>query len=52
MIMGTSQITFIWDIGQDVTPGAIYRIRHFGFHLYILGGKFPYIGNTTEFVVR
>uniref|UniRef100_A0A336ML87 Neutral ceramidase n=1 Tax=Culicoides sonorensis TaxID=179676 RepID=A0A336ML87_CULSO len=51
LIMGYSQITFYWEIDKNIKPGT-YRIRHFGYYVYILGGKFPYTGQTTTFLIR
>lgn len=50
-ILGLSDIEFSWDIGSDVQLGT-YRIRHFGYYRYILGGVYPYTGSTKTFIVE
>lgn len=49
-IMGLSEISFYWDISNDTVPGS-YRIKHFGWYQYILGGKYSYTGISKVFVV-
>lgn len=49
-ILGFSDIHIYWTIAADTLPG-IYRIRHFGYYKYILGGVFSYEGSTKTFVV-
>ncbi|XP_050099664.1 neutral ceramidase [Anopheles aquasalis] len=50
-ILGFSDIEFQWTIGPTVTVPGIYRIRHFGYYRYILGGVYPYVGVTNTFTV-
>lgn len=50
-ILGFSDTEFIWDIGQNTKLGT-YRIRHFGYYRYILGGVYPYTGSTKTFIVE
>lgn len=50
-ILGLSDIEFSWEIGPDVKLGT-YRIRHFGYYRYILGGVYPYTGSTKTFIVE
>ncbi|XP_055586308.1 neutral ceramidase [Uranotaenia lowii] len=50
-ILGLSDTEFTWEIGQDVKKGT-YRIRHFGYYRYILGGVYPYTGSTKTFIVE
>ncbi|XP_049537702.1 neutral ceramidase [Anopheles darlingi] len=49
-ILGFSDIEFQWTIGSATVPGT-YRIRHFGYYRYILGGVYPYVGITNSFTV-
>uniref|UniRef100_A0A2M4BFF7 Neutral ceramidase n=2 Tax=Anopheles marajoara TaxID=58244 RepID=A0A2M4BFF7_9DIPT len=49
-ILGFSDIEFQWTIGPVTVPGT-YRIRHFGYYRYILGGVYPYVGVTNTFTV-
>ncbi|XP_001658093.2 neutral ceramidase [Aedes aegypti] len=50
-ILGFSDIEFSWEIGPNVKLGT-YRIRHFGYYRYILGGVYPYTGSTKTFIVE
>uniref|UniRef100_A0A182MZX1 Neutral ceramidase n=1 Tax=Anopheles dirus TaxID=7168 RepID=A0A182MZX1_9DIPT len=50
-ILGFSDIEFSWTIGANTAPGT-YRIRHFGYYRYILGGIYPYVGATNTFSVN
>uniref|UniRef100_A0A182JAR3 Neutral ceramidase n=1 Tax=Anopheles atroparvus TaxID=41427 RepID=A0A182JAR3_ANOAO len=45
-----SDIELEWDITDQIEPGT-YRIQHFGYWRYILGGTFPYNGTTRNFYV-
>ncbi|EAT41312.1 AAEL007028-PA [Aedes aegypti] len=45
-----SDIEFEWDTGLDTDEG-IYRIQHFGYWRYILGGTYPYNGTTRNFSI-
>ncbi|XP_055525447.1 neutral ceramidase [Wyeomyia smithii] len=49
-ILGFSDVEFQWEIGPDCKHGT-YRIRHFGYYRYILGGIYPFTGSTKTFVV-
>ncbi|XP_058064206.1 neutral ceramidase [Anopheles bellator] len=49
-ILGFSDIEFYWTIGPNVEAGT-YRIQHFGYYRYILGGIYQYIGTTNPFTV-
>ncbi|ETN60612.1 ceramidase [Anopheles darlingi] len=46
-----SDIELEWEITDVVEPGT-YRIQHFGYWRYILGGTFPYNGTTRNFYVE
>ncbi|XP_058058756.1 neutral ceramidase-like [Anopheles bellator] len=46
-----SDIELEWEITDVVDPGT-YRIQHFGYWRYILGGTFPYNGTTRNFYVE
>ena len=50
LILGFSDVHIHWAIGPNTLPGE-YRIRHFGNYKYILGGIFPYEGQTRSFTV-
>ncbi|XP_065371278.1 neutral ceramidase [Calliphora vicina] len=50
LILGFSDVHIHWSIGPNTLPGE-YRIRHFGNYKYILGGIFPYEGQTHSFTV-
>lgn len=50
-ILGFSDTEFLWEIGPDTKLGT-YRIRHFGYYRYILGGVYPYTGSTKTFIVE
>ncbi|EAA04917.3 AGAP000973-PA [Anopheles gambiae str. PEST] len=50
-ILGFSDIEFSWTIGPNTLDG-LYRIRHFGYYRYILGGVYPYVGATNAFSVK
>ncbi|XP_063700264.1 neutral ceramidase [Culicoides brevitarsis] len=50
-IMGWSEISFFWNIADDAEEGT-YRIQHFGWYQYILGGKYRYSGTSREFIVE
>ncbi|XP_053665175.1 neutral ceramidase [Anopheles marshallii] len=50
-ILGFSDIEFSWMIGPTIPEGT-YRIRHFGYYRYILGGVYPYVGVTNTFTVE
>ncbi|XP_021703072.1 neutral ceramidase [Aedes aegypti] len=45
-----SDIEFEWDTGLDTDEG-IYRIQHFGYWRYILGGTYAYNGTTRNFSI-
>lgn len=49
-LSASSEVTIEWDVGTNVQPGE-YRIRHFGYYKYILGGIYPYDGVTNTFKV-
>ncbi|KAG5868796.1 hypothetical protein JTB14_019768 [Gonioctena quinquepunctata] len=49
-VKGSSEAEIQWKINEDVAPGT-YRIRHFGYYKYILGGIYPYEGKTKAFKV-
>lgn len=49
-LSASSEVTIEWDVGTQVEPGE-YRIRHFGYYKYILGGIYPYDGVTNTFKV-
>lgn len=49
-ILGFSDIEFSWTIASTTLAGT-YRIRHFGYYRYILGGIYPYVGTTNSFIV-
>ncbi|KAL9891718.1 neutral ceramidase isoform X1 [Glossina fuscipes] len=49
-IFGFSDAHIHWTIGANTLPGQ-YRIRHFGNYKYILGGIFPYEGQTQTFTI-
>uniref|UniRef100_A0A182I907 Neutral ceramidase n=1 Tax=Anopheles arabiensis TaxID=7173 RepID=A0A182I907_ANOAR len=46
-----SDIELEWEVPEQVDPGT-YRIQHFGYWRYILGGIFPYNGTTRNFTVE
>ncbi|XP_053680554.1 neutral ceramidase-like [Anopheles nili] len=46
-----SDIELEWEIADWIEPGT-YRIQHFGYWRYILGGTFPYNGTTRNFSVQ
>uniref|UniRef100_A0A182Q5C7 Neutral ceramidase n=1 Tax=Anopheles farauti TaxID=69004 RepID=A0A182Q5C7_9DIPT len=46
-----SDIELEWEIPDQVDPGT-YRIQHFGYWRYILGGIYPYNGTTRNFTVE
>lgn len=50
-ILGFSDIHFYWEITADTKPGT-YRIQHYGYYKYILGGTYPYNGSTRSFIVQ
>lgn len=50
-ILGQSDIEFYWGPIPDNTAPGSYRIRHFGYYRYILGGIYPYHGSTKTFIV-
>ncbi|XP_005183819.1 neutral ceramidase [Musca domestica] len=50
LILGFSDVHIQWRIGPNTLPGE-YRIRHFGNYKYILGGIFPYEGQTHSFTI-
>ncbi|CAH1154861.1 unnamed protein product [Phaedon cochleariae] len=50
-VKGSSEAEIRWHVTGNVEPGT-YRISHFGFYKYILGGVFPYDGTTRNFTVR
>ncbi|XP_029717621.2 neutral ceramidase [Aedes albopictus] len=45
-----SDIEFEWQTGPE-TDGGVYRIQHFGYWRYILGGTYPYNGTTRNFSI-
>ncbi|XP_065087047.1 neutral ceramidase-like [Ochlerotatus camptorhynchus] len=45
-----SDIEFEWETGPETAEG-IYRIQHFGYWRYILGGTYPYNGTTRNFSI-
>jgi len=50
LVLGFSDVSIDWKIGINTLPGE-YRIRHFGNYKYILGGIYPYEGETNTFIV-
>uniref|UniRef100_A0A182PKG1 Neutral ceramidase n=1 Tax=Anopheles epiroticus TaxID=199890 RepID=A0A182PKG1_9DIPT len=46
-----SDIELEWEVTELADPGT-YRIQHFGYWRYILGGIFPYNGTTRNFTVE
>ncbi|XP_053697555.1 neutral ceramidase-like [Sabethes cyaneus] len=45
-----SDVEVEWETGQETEPGT-YRIQHFGYWRYILGGTYPYNGTTRNFSI-
>ncbi|XP_058444727.1 neutral ceramidase-like [Malaya genurostris] len=45
-----SDVEVEWQTGPDTEEG-IYRIQHFGYWRYILGGTYPYNGTTRNFSI-
>lgn len=45
-----SDIEFEWETGPE-TDAGIYRIQHFGYWRYILGGTYPYNGTSRNFSI-
>ncbi|XP_014616337.1 PREDICTED: neutral ceramidase [Polistes canadensis] len=50
VVLGSSQVYITWEIPKDVKLGE-YRIKHFGYYRYILGGIYSYQGTTNSFNV-
>lgn len=49
-ILGSSQVYITWEVPEDAKQGE-YRIKHFGYYRYILGGVYPYQGVSNTFQV-
>lgn len=49
-LVAESEATVEWTTDSNTEVG-IYRIRHFGYYKYVLGGIFPYEGITDNFNV-
>ncbi|KAJ6216343.1 hypothetical protein RDWZM_007500 [Blomia tropicalis] len=50
-LLGTSEVTVMWDIPLDVEPGT-YRIRYFGDSKSLRQKIEPFVGETRPFQVR
>ncbi|XP_055586437.1 neutral ceramidase-like [Uranotaenia lowii] len=49
-LVAYSDVEFEWETGPETEEGT-YRIQHFGYWRYILGGTYPYNGTTRNFSI-
>jgi len=47
----TSSAEVRWEIRENIATAGTYRIRHFGYYKFILGGIYPYEGTSRSFTV-